>query len=261
MHAERGFRPRATDGRRNTRRPQRSPARPSAAPALSPRPLVASGSSSGIVFRAEDADARRGIEAFFRFSAFLRVFCVKSVLVASLGALFVGCRQDMHDQPKYRPYRKSEFFADGRSARPLVPGTVPRGWLREDLLLASGKSGAAFADAFPVPVDEPLLRRGKERYQIYCSPCHGLAGRGDGMIVRRGYRQPASFHVDRLRAQPAGYFFDVISHGFGAMPDYAAQVALKDRWAIVAYIRVLQLSQHGTLADVPPDKRGELGPP
>jgi mono/diheme cytochrome c family protein len=183
---------------------------------------------------------------------------VKSVLVALLVSVFVGCRQDMHDQPKYRPFRKSDFFGDGRSARPLVSGTVARGQLREDLLLASGKSGAAFADTFPVPVDEPLLRRGQERYRIYCAPCHGALGRGDGMIVRRGYRQPSSFHVDRLRQQPAGYFFDVISHGFGAMPDYAAQVPLKDRWAIVAYVRALQLSQHATLADVPPEARAEL---
>jgi mono/diheme cytochrome c family protein len=164
----------------------------------------------------------------------------------------------MHDQPKYRPFRKSEFFADGRSARPLVAGTVARGELREDLLFASGKSGAVFADAFPMRVDEMLLRRGQERYRIYCSPCHGQLGRGDGVIVRRGYRQPASFHVDRLRAQPAGYFFDVISHGFGAMPDYANQIGLRDRWAIVAFVRALQLSQNARIDDVPADKRGEL---
>jgi mono/diheme cytochrome c family protein len=175
-----------------------------------------------------------------------------------LVSVFVGCRQDMHDQPKYRPYRKSDFFGDGRSARPLVSGTVARGQLREDLLFASGKSGTAFTDAFPIPVDEALLRRGQERYRIYCSPCHGLLGRGDGVIVRRGYRQPSSFHVDRLRQQPAGYFFDVISHGFGAMPDYAPQIPLKDRWAIVAYVRALQLSQNAILADVPPEERGAL---
>jgi mono/diheme cytochrome c family protein len=184
----------------------------------------------------------------------LRVLCFLCVLCS----LFAACRRDMQDQPKYRPYRKSDFMSDGRSARPLVAGTIARGQLREDLLFTSGKSGAAFADAFPVAVDEALLRRGQERYRIYCSPCHGLAGRGDGMIVRRGYRQPASFHVDRLRQQPAGYFFDVISHGFGAMPDYATQIALKDRWAVVAYIRALQLSQNATLADVPAEARAEL---
>jgi mono/diheme cytochrome c family protein len=179
-------------------------------------------------------------------------------VLATLAIGGVGCRQDMHDQPKYTPYRKSDFFGDGRSARPLVSGTVARGQLREDLLFASGKSGTVFADAFPMPVDEALLRRGQERYRIYCAPCHGLLGRGDGVIVRRGYRQPSSFHVDRLRQQPAGYFFDVISHGFGAMPDYAAQIALKDRWAVVAYVRALQLSQNATLADVPPEARAQL---
>lgn len=182
----------------------------------------------------------------------LRVLCLLC------GLFLAGCRQDMHDQPKYRPFRKSDFFGDGRSARPLVSGTVARGELRDDLLFASGKSGTAFADTFPMPVDEPLLRRGQERFRIYCSPCHGLLGRGDGVIVRRGYRQPSSYHVDRLRQQPAGYFFDVISHGFGVMPDYAPQIPLKDRWAIVAYIRALQLSQNASLADVPPPARAEL---
>ncbi len=182
----------------------------------------------------------------------------KSVLVASLVAVLAGCRYDMQDQPKVRPFRKSTFFGDERSARPQVAGTVARGQLHEDSLLFSGKSGAAFADTFPVPVDEALLRRGQERYRIYCSPCHGLLGRGDGMVVRRGYRPPSSFHVERLRAQPAGYFFDAISHGFGAMPDYAAQIPVKDRWAIVAYVRALQLSQNVPLADVPADKRAEL---
>ena len=187
----------------------------------------------------------------------LRVLCL---LCALCGASFsfVGCRYDMQDQPKFRPYRRTDFFGDERSARPRVPGTVARGELHEDSLLFSGKSGAAFADAFPVPVDEALLRRGQERYRIYCSPCHGLLGRGDGMVVRRGYRPPSSFHVERLRAQPAGYFFDAISHGFGAMPDYAAQIPVKDRWAIVAYVRALQLSQNVPLADVPADKRAEL---
>jgi mono/diheme cytochrome c family protein len=169
-----------------------------------------------------------------------------------------GCRYDMQDQPKFRPYRRTDFFGDERSARPRVAGTIARGQLQEDTLLFSGKSGAAFADAFPVPVDEALLRRGQERYRIYCSPCHGLLGRGDGMVVRRGYRPPSSFHVDRLRAQPAGYFFDVISHGFGAMPDYAAQIAVKDRWAIVGYVRALQLSQNVPAAELPPYERAQL---
>ena len=179
------------------------------------------------------------------------------VLLAA-ASLLVGCRQDMHDQPKYRPCRKSTCFGDERSARPLVAGTVARGQLQEESLLAAAKSGAAFADALPVPVDEALLRRGQERYQIYCSPCHGRLGRGDRMVVRRGYRPPSSFHVDRLRAQPAGYFFDAISHGFGAMPDYAAQIPVMDRWAIVAYVRVLQLSQNVPVSELPADARAQL---
>ena len=183
---------------------------------------------------------------------------MKSLCVLCGIFVLVGCRRDMQDQPKFRPYRRTDFFGDERSARPRVAGTIARGQLQEDSLLFSGKSGAAFADAFPVPVDEALLRRGRERYRIYCSPCHGLLGRGDGIVVRRGYRPPSSFHVDRLRAQPAGYFFDVISHGFGAMSDYAAQIPVKDRWAIVGYVRALQLSQNVPVAELAPDKRAEL---
>jgi mono/diheme cytochrome c family protein len=166
----------------------------------------------------------------------------------------------MHDQPRYKPLAKSDFFADGqRSARPLVPGTVARGRLPGDAALETGKTGTALVPAVPVPIDLKLLKRGEQRYGIYCSPCHGQVGRGDGVVVRRGYRQPPSFHIDRLRAQPAGYFFDVITAGFGAMPDYAAQVSVADRWAIVAYVRALQLSQNATVADVPAERRGELG--
>ena len=179
------------------------------------------------------------------------------VLLAVTSSL-MGCRRDMQDQPKYRPFRGSTFFGDERSARPLVAGTVARGQLQEESLLAAAKSGTAFADALPMPVDAALLRRGQERYTIYCSPCHGWLGRGDGMVVRRGYRQPSSFHVDRLRAQPAGYFFDAISHGFGAMPDYAAQIPVADRWAIVAYVRVLQLSQNVPASDLTPEARAQL---
>ena len=182
-----------------------------------------------------------------------------SVLAVSLIALLAGCRRDMQDQPKFRPYRGTKFFGDERSARPLVAGTVARGQLQEESLLAAAKSGPAFADALPMPVDEALLRRGQERYTIYCSPCHGRLGRGDGMVVRRGYRPPSSFHVERLRAQPAGYFFDAISHGFGAMPDYAAQIAVADRGAIVAYLRALQLSQNVPASELTPEARAQLG--
>ena len=165
----------------------------------------------------------------------------------------------MHDQPRYKPLAKSEFFPDQqRSARPRVPGTVARGQLREDATLETGKVGTAFAESVPLPIDLPLLQRGEQRYRIYCAPCHGQVGRGDGMIVKRGYRTPPSFHIDRLRAQPAGYYFDVIANGFGAMPDYAAQVGVKGRWAIVAYVRALQLSQHAGVGDVPAERRAEL---
>jgi mono/diheme cytochrome c family protein len=165
----------------------------------------------------------------------------------------------MHDQPRYKPLARSEFFADQRSARPRVPGTVARGRLAGDAAMETGKVGTGFAAAVPVAIDMKLLERGQDRYRIYCAPCHGQAGRGDGMIVRRGYRPPPSFHIDRLRAQPAGYYFDVMTAGFGAMPDYADKLSVADRWAIVAYVRALQLSQNASVADVPPERRGELG--
>jgi mono/diheme cytochrome c family protein len=170
-----------------------------------------------------------------------------------------GCRQDMHDAPRYKPLARSEFFGDERSARPFVEGTVARGQLDGDELFFTGKTGGAFATQPPMPVDAALLQRGRERFGIFCSPCHGVAGRADGMVVRRGYRKPVSFHDDRVRAQPIGYYFDVMTNGFGAMPDYAAQVPARDRWAIATYIRALQFSQHATLADVPPPVRPQLG--
>jgi mono/diheme cytochrome c family protein len=175
-----------------------------------------------------------------------------------LGVLAAGCRQDMHDQPKYIPLRESTFFADTRSARPVIAGTVARGQLHEDALRYTGKVDNLDATVFPFVIDEKVLRRGQERFNIYCSPCHARTGEGDGMIVRRGYRRPPSYHSDRLRTVPIGHFFDVITNGFGAMPDLAAQVKTDDRWAIAAYIRVLQLSEHATLDDVPPSERPQL---
>jgi mono/diheme cytochrome c family protein len=169
-----------------------------------------------------------------------------------------GCRQDMHDQPKYIPLRESAFFSDDRSARPLVEGTVARGHLRDDELLYTGKVRGEDATLFPFAVDADVMARGLERYNIYCAPCHGRTGQGDGMIVRRGYRRPPSLHQDRLRNAPAGHFFDVITNGFGAMPDYAAQIRADDRWAIVAYVRALQLSEHATPADVPAGERDKI---
>jgi mono/diheme cytochrome c family protein len=164
----------------------------------------------------------------------------------------------MHDQPKYIPLRESAFFADSRSARPLVEGTVARGQLRDDDLLYTGKVNGQDATVFPAPVTAATMARGRERFDVYCSPCHGRTGQGDGMVVLRGYRRPPSFHQDRLRSAPIGHFFDVITNGFGAMPDYASQVRTEDRWAIIAYVRALQLSEHATLADVPTADRDRI---
>jgi hypothetical protein len=184
----------------------------------------------------------------------------RDVFVLAL-VILAGCRQDMHDQPRFKPLRPSPFFEDGRSARPLVPGTVARGQLRTDEHFYAGKSAGKAVDAFPFPVTRDVLERGRERYNIYCAPCHDRVGNGEGMVVRRGFRRPPSFHIDRLAQAPAGHFFDVITQGFGAMADYAAQVPPRDRWAIVAYIRALQLSQRASLADVPPGERPNLQGP
>jgi hypothetical protein len=189
----------------------------------------------------------------------LRTNLTLGALVLSL-AVLSACRQDMHDQPKYIPLRPSDFFADGRSARPLSEGTVARGYLDANVLLYTGKGpDGKPSNEFPMPVTKELLLRGQQRFNIYCSPCHDRTGNGDGMIVRRGYRRPPTYHSDRLRQQPNGYFFDVITRGFGAMPDYAVQVQPEDRWAIVAYIRALQLSQQASINDVPASDRGQLG--
>lgn len=177
-----------------------------------------------------------------------------SALLLTLAA----CRQDMHDQPKYRGFRGSDFFADGQSARPLPANTVARGHLNEDTMLMTGKDGAVDTAVFPFPVTEQVMARGQERFNIYCSPCHGQTGMGDGMIVRRGYRRPPAFSDERLRNAPVGHFFDVISNGFGAMPDYQTQVAVADRWAIAAYIRALQTSAYAPLDAVAPADRGRL---
>jgi mono/diheme cytochrome c family protein len=184
------------------------------------------------------------------------------IVVAACGlaasVLVAGCRQDMHDQPKFKPYAKSDFYADQRSARPLVDGTIARGHLNEDTLLVTGKVDGKPAAVFPFAITKAVMDRGHERYDIFCSPCHSRTGMGDGMIVRRGYRKPPTFHLDRLRQAAPGYVFDVITNGFGAMPDYAAQIPVDDRWAIVAYLRALQRSQQATVSDVPAAERARL---
>jgi mono/diheme cytochrome c family protein len=175
--------------------------------------------------------------------------------ISPLGLLVVlaltGCRQDMHDQPRFKPLAKSDFYADLRSARPPVEGTVARGQLHEDSYFYTGKFGNNPGDYMPFPVTDDVLARGRERFNIYCAPCHSRLGDGNGMIVQRGFRAPPSYHTERLRKAPLGYFFDVMTNGFGAMPEYASQIPPRDRWSIVAYIRALQLSQGATTGDVP----------
>ena len=168
--------------------------------------------------------------------------------------------QVMAQQPRYEPYEPSTFFENGTSARPLVEGVVPRGGAREDTLLYTGMVNGQPSGEFPFPVTEAVMARGQERYTIFCTPCHGAVGDGQGIVVQRGFTPPPSFHIERLRTAPPGYFFDVVTHGFGAMPSYADQVPARDRWAIIAYIRALQLSQHATLDDVPPEERGNMQP-
>jgi hypothetical protein len=167
----------------------------------------------------------------------------------------------MHDQPKYLPLRPSTFFADGRSARPIPEGTVARGHLDDNVAFYTGKGPDGMTvTEFPIPVTKDVILRGQQRYNVYCTPCHSRLGDGNGMVVQRGYRHPPSFHTDRLRQMAPGYFFDVITYGFGAMPDYAQQIQPADRWAIVSYIRALQLSQQASINDVPPEARGQLTP-
>lgn len=164
----------------------------------------------------------------------------------------------MHDAPRYEPLEASAFFADGRGSRTLVANTVARGTLREDNHLYQGKVGGQLAETFPMPVTLDVMARGQERYNVFCSPCHGRTGQGNGMVVQRGFRAPPSYHEERLRTAPVGYFFDVMTNGFGAMQDYSAQVPVPDRWAIAAYIRALQFSQRATVDDVPADRRADL---
>ena len=185
---------------------------------------------------------------------------LSAFLLALLALTGSACRQDMYNQPKYKPLAASEFFADGTSARPLPPHTVPRGHLNEDTVFFLGKhEDGTMAESFPMPVTKDVLKRGQERYNIYCSVCHGYEGDANGMIVQRGYPAPPSYHIDRLRNAPPGYLYSVITNGYGIMYPYASRVEPTDRWAIAAYIRALQLSRNGRLDDVPADERAKLG--
>jgi mono/diheme cytochrome c family protein len=182
---------------------------------------------------------------------------MRRAAITGLVVLLAACRQDMQDQPKYKPIRPSAFFADGRTSRPVVEGTIARGELDLDTARTTGKVGKEYA-ANPLPRSAAVFQRGRERFDVYCSPCHDRVGTGNGMIVERGFKQPPSLHEDRLRAVADGYFFDVMTQGFGVMSSYAPQVPVDDRWAIAAWIRVLQRSQHATLADVPAAERAAL---
>jgi mono/diheme cytochrome c family protein len=174
---------------------------------------------------------------------------------ALLAAALCGCRQDMHDMPRKKPQAASVFFKDGKVARNFVPGTIPHGpsddlhtddnrWLAEDAAFYTGKLDGKPVETFPLKVDAALLARGRARFEVSCTPCHGFLGNGDGTVVARGMKRPPSYHIERLQKSPPGYFYDVITNGFGAMYDQADRINPKDRWAIVAYVRALQLSQN-----------------
>lgn len=169
-----------------------------------------------------------------------------------------GCRRDMQDQPRFKPLAGSRFFADSRSARPVPAGTIARDELNDTDVLHTGLENGTFITRFPVPVTKQLLTRGEQRYNIFCTPCHGFLGDGNGMVARRGFKWPANLHTDRLRNAPPGYLFQVISNGYGAMPAYRHQIEPPDRWAILAYVRALELSRNATVDDAPADAKVQL---
>lgn len=172
--------------------------------------------------------------------------------------------QDMDNQPKFITQSANPLFADGRSMRPHVPGTLARGDLELDDHLYRGRRGADWAAGIPMPVDEALLKRGQERFNIFCATCHGASGYGDGPVARRALElggkwvPPTSFHTDAVRQRPDGHIFNTITHGIRTMPSYGSQVPVKDRWAIIAYLRALERSQNATMNDVPPERRASL---
>ncbi len=185
----------------------------------------------------------------------IRLGATVSILLA---ALVSSCRQDMHDQPRHEPLEKSAFFADGRSSRPRIPGTVALGELELDPHLTEGRVNGELATTFPFTITREVLDRGRERYDIFCSACHGFSGSGDGMVVRRGMKQPPSLHVARLREAPPCHHYDAITRGFGAMYDHADRIQVRDRWAIVAYVRALQLSQGALVSELEERDRAAL---
>jgi mono/diheme cytochrome c family protein len=186
-----------------------------------------------------------------------RASLAAALAIVFCGIALAGCgyslRQDMANQPRQNPLSPSNVFPDGRSARPLMENTVARGEIANDAFLVPKDS-----NAFPLPLTPQLLQRGQERFAIFCSPCHGLQGDGQGMVAMRGMKHPPSFHQERLRQVPNGYIYDVVTNGFGAMYGYSAQIPTQDRWAIIAYVRALQLSRNAQVADLPPDLRQRL---
>ena len=184
----------------------------------------------------------------------------KIMAVTLLAMTSVACRRDMQDQPKYKPLAKSDFFVDGRSARPVPANTVAWDALNDDDSFHTGEQSGNFLESIPMDVTTAVLHRGEDRFNIFCSPCHGRTGDGNGMVAQRGMRYPANLHTDRLRQVPPGYLYEVITNGYGGMGEYRDQViAASDRWAIVAYIRALQLSRNAKLSDVPPAAMSQLG--
>jgi hypothetical protein len=195
-----------------------------------------------------------------------RSWAGKFAAIVGLALLVLtGCRSEMYEQPRYEPLEPSSFFEDGSSARPLVAGTVPRDDPRgapaagvSDEVFYTGWSQGKLAESVPFPVDRAVLERGRDRYRIYCTPCHGELGDGRGIIVRRGFNPPPPYYIEELRKQPIGHYFDVMTRGFGTMYSYASRIPPRDRWTIAAYIRVLQLSQHAEAASLPADDRNQL---
>lgn len=183
---------------------------------------------------------------------------MKTSFLLALALITAACRQDMHDQPKYKPLAESSFFADGRAARPIPANTVARDALNDTDTYHTGSANGDFAPTIPVPITMELLQRGQDRFDIFCSPCHSRLGDGNGMVAQRGFRIPQNLTSERIRRVPPGYIFQVISNGYGGMPDHRDQIPVADRWAIVAYIRALELSREAPVSDLSPQQRSAL---
>jgi len=193
---------------------------------------------------------KRTLHTLRRAGLVCAVFC--------LALIMTGCTMTMKDQPRVDPYEPAPFFADERSALLPVEDTVPYGMARTDEALYTGQVDGGYVEVYPFPITKEGLEYGRQRYDIYCAPCHGFTGEGDGMVVQRGFRQPPSFHQDRLREAPPGYFYYAITNGFGTMPSYANRIPVRDRWLIIAYIKALQLSQYAPVSELPQEDVAKL---